>query len=378
MQLRNYMLYAVLLLLVAGTQMQAAEPHEINLDGVVSSLENNEDAKNIFLDSLSDVDLVHWSETSRLYRQLCRKELLRRGNLFKWSAGDLKKAKIRCQDCEYRGFAFSHDGQKLAAVGLIAGGSLLQICDVRSAQIEYSFELPGLMIVNLIFSPDNRTLALTNGYDSVMVFDVRERRELFRVAGYQMSFLSDGTLLTVTVDGRLLRWNQAGEKIGSLNLEQGQRLRKEFIRLRFSPEVKKLVGSTDTSLIVWDCENGKLLKEMTGVSCSSFIFSLDSKVLACKDTFLISLLDLATGKLLRNFKGDLLSMAFFPDSIFATSRRLKNGAIRIRLRNLRTGKVINNLSDQDLVGRVIVSFSPDGKIFAAASRSNIVLWYRGE
>jgi hypothetical protein len=59
-----------------------------SLDGVMSQLANNQDAMEIFLNSLSSTDLVHWSQTSRLYRQLFKDELLKRKNLVDWAVRD--------------------------------------------------------------------------------------------------------------------------------------------------------------------------------------------------------------------------------------------------------------------------------------------------
>lgn len=379
MNYKILLLNIVLLFLAARLPIFAAGPMDItSLDGVMSQLANNQDAMEIFLNSLSSTDLVHWSQTSRLYRQLFKDELLKRKNLVDWAVRDLKNAIIKCDDCAYVAIVFSNDGKKIAGCGRAAQGAAIQIFDVASLRVERTVSLPVGMVNSLCFSPDNKMLAASNGLDKILLFDVYSGVQLFEVVGWRMIFLPDNTLLTITHDGNLFKWDiKTGKKIGSLVLEQGELIKKLFMKIAFSPDGQKIVGGSDHNIIVWSCENGKRIKEFPSMPISALIFSPDGKVLACKNTFFIKLLDVKTGRDLKILHGDFLSMAFFPDNrVLVTAKRMESRKISIQLWHIRTGQIINDLSDDSLVGSVVLSVSSEGKILAASSGKQILLWYR--
>jgi WD40 repeat protein len=357
--------------------LKAAESREVNLDDVMTGLAGSQDAMEIFLNSLSAIDLVHWSKTSRLYRQLFKEELLKRKDLVAWAKSDLKSVTIECDACSYNAIVFSPDGKKFAACGHIDRGFLIQVFEKASLRVEQTFNIPG-MVNKFCFSPDNKILAVSNGYDKVFLYDVASGEQMTKVDGLQMVFCPDTTLLTATIDGNLFRWDvKTGKKVGSLVLDQGELIRKFLMAVIFSSDGKKLIGSLDSSIIVWNCEDGKRLKEFKTLPISGLVLSPNNKVLAGRDTFLIRLLDFANGNILKVINGDFLSMAFFPDNrILATAERLKKGKMSIKLVHIRSGHVINDLRDEDLVGAIVLSVSPEGEILAACSRNKIILWYR--
>lgn len=358
--------------------MQTAEPRqEQNLDKVIEMLASNQEAMDVFLANLSARDLVHWSKASKFYRTLFKEELLRRRNLVAWASKDLKKESIKCEGCRYQAVVFSSDGLKIAWCGNTPHGLFVQICDVPSLKVERTFEVPG-MVENLCFSPDNKILAVSNGLDRVLLVDVNTGTQLLTVAGWRMIFLHDGTLLTLSNEGNLFKWDiKTGKRIGSVALVQGDLIKKLYMKVVFSPDGKKIVGGSDHNLIVWSCETGSRTKELPSEPISALFFSPNGKVLAYKNAFFIKVLDFNTGNILKTFYGDFLSMAFFPDNrVFVTAKRLKSGKISIQLWHVRSGQIINDLSDENLVGNVVLSVSSEGKILAAGSGSHIIFWYR--
>jgi WD40 repeat protein len=364
--------------------LNAAEENQINLDTVIKSISADQAEMNVFFSVLSDKDLAHWSESSKYYRDLFKKELQKRKNLAGWAAEDLKALEFQCDTCTYQNTVFSSDGKKFAASSHTDQGFAIHVFDSESGILEKRIPVQG-NVASLCFSPDDKILAVSDGIDKVFLFDINTDSRLV-VDGTHMIFSHDGILTTVMREVKDLahpnvcKWNiKTGEKMSMFALVDGDLINKNFMQLIFSPDGQEIVGGSDHNIIVWSCENGKRIKEFSNISISALAFSPDGKMLACKDGSIIKLLDFNTGENLKTFKGDFLSMVFLPDldnKIFATAERMTGGEISIQIWDLVTGKSINDLRDEDLIGFVGLTASVEGKILAATSGKNIILWYR--
>ena len=164
--------------------------------------------------------------------------------------------------------------------------------------------------------------------------------------------------------------------------------------LSFSPDGKTLVTISDYRLYLWDVETGSLRHTVTerynsGTNYSQrfnkklYCFSPDSAILALFTFADIRLWDVETGSLRHNFGQAYnynLSMSFSPDGkTFAAAGIDGSVGNQIRFWDVETGTFLRSIevdrsssADKQVIS---MAFSPDGKRFAAAhAGGHISLW----
>ena len=165
--------------------------------------------------------------------------------------------------------------------------------------------------------------------------------------------------------------------------------------LSFSPDGKTLVTISDYRLYLWDVETGSLRHTVTerydsGTNYSQrfsnklYCFSPDSAILAVFGYPATRLWDVETGSLRHSFVGENynhnLSMSFSPDGkTFAAAGIDGSVGNQIRFWDVETGTFLRSIevdrsasADEHVIS---MAFSPDGKRFAAAhAGGHISLW----
>jgi WD40 repeat protein len=127
----------------------------------------------------------------------------------------------------------------------------------------------------------------------------------------------------------------------------------------FSPDGARILssGGHDNTIKLWDVATGALLRTFRGHSgwVSSAAFSPDGvRILSGSSDKTLKLWDAATGRLIRTFRGHaetVYSVAFSPDGT-----RLVSGGETVKLWDAKTGQSIHTFKEE---GRA-VAFSPDG------------------
>lgn len=163
-------------------------------------------------------------------------------------------------------------------------------------------------LADLAFSLDGQTLAAGFEAGSVQFWRLTDGEELYSVAGSQLEFSSDGSLLATMPSG------YGGDNhIYMYSTASGDLLRQwEGTRAIFSPNGFLAVES-DGAVRVIDVEKGIVLQAFNGKSAA---FSADGQRLALLDQGQIKLYSVADGNLLQTMEGEfeaVLNLQFAPD-----------------------------------------------------------------
>lgn len=228
------------------------------------------------------------------------------------------------------------------------------------------------------FSPDSKLVAHT-GDEFIRLYDVATAKEVRKFDGkgifffYSVAFCSDGK--TVAAGGEdaaekplIVLWDAIADK--ELFRLQGDQRTMESV-VAFSPDGKLLAsGSADDAVRLWDVATGKLIRQFKGHTdgVNELAFSPSGKVLASAAQHGVGRFwDVQTGNLIHQFKpadGKVLSLAYSPDGkLLVTSGRSDAGVLR--LWDTETGKEIRHWTANNHNIRS-AAFSPDGRVIVSA------------
>jgi WD40 repeat protein len=300
-----------------------------------------------------------------------------------------KLASVEPMQDFYVQVALSGDGKILATWGQSqrerpANPDLLrtiQLWDVATAkeksQIKVTYHLP----VAVALSPDGKQLATIEHFVGLTIWEVESGKEVRRIAVRQntntLSYSPDGKMLAAgTSDGALQAWETAtGKRLG---LAEG--LKGPISSIAFPGGDKVLAaGVHEQSLFVLEARSGKQLspKEVHTSAIRTVNFSRDGKTIYSAGADGLRVWETATGKSTRHLEfpeGDpkfdrgppmpILS----PDGkyVAAMSPYTRN---ELRMLEADTGRELFSVPLINSFGDALGSFSPDGKLFAASTRS---------
>lgn len=256
------------------------------------------------------------------------------------------------------------------------------------------------------FSPDGKLVASGHDYGSLRLWDVATGKQLRVLEGSDQLlatvFSPDGKLLATRSGGSIFRdnsiriwdtakWRQI-RSFGGFNLkrERGSSAGSDhipFFDLAFTPDGKAILsGPGDNEdkthlLSLWEVQTGRLLRQFKGhqakVTC--FTISPDGQTVASGSADkTVRLWSLTTGKELHQFvdhKDEIRAVAFSPDSkIVASSGGYDDNTIR--LWDVATGKFLRKLTrffGNRYAGALV--FTPDGKtLLAGDERGTVTFW----
>jgi WD40 repeat protein len=269
--------------------------------------------------------------------------------------------------------AFSLDGRQLASSGVYG----VRLWDAASWRLIETLECRGDWVVHLVFSPDGRQLA-GGGVNGVRLWDVADRQVIATLGGYnvayEMVFSPEGRqLASVSTDGTIRLWDVAREQRAA-SLEEHDDVLPESVRyLVLSPDGQQIAAVTTGGVRLLDASSGQLVAtlEAHGDDVIDVAFTPDGCELATAGyTGTVRRWDVASGRLIaaldvhRDWETEF---AFSPDGRWLATA--SHGTVR--LWDAASGQPIATLEGDNHT----VTFSPDGRLLAAATFDGIVrLW----
>jgi WD40 repeat protein/tRNA A-37 threonylcarbamoyl transferase component Bud32 len=281
-----------------------------------------------------------------------------------------------------RGVAFSPDGSRLASA---SQDRTVQVRDVRSGAVTLSLKGHTGPVTGVAFSPNGTRLASASQDQTVKVWDARTGIEIGSLQGHTgavlgVTFSPDGNrLASAGGDATVKVWDvRAGRDERTLRGHTGP-----VISVAFSPDGSRLASaSLDKTVRGWDARSGaEVLTIKEQVSCVAF--SPDgSRLAGSLSRFVANMVkvwDARSGAEIRSLSSSLSSpgvmacqgygVSFSPDGkLLACASRVGDFGTKVNVWDMRTGAEIVTLQgfkSYDDVATAL-AFSPDGSRLAGA------------
>ncbi|MFE7840332.1 hypothetical protein ACFU53_31060 [Streptomyces sp. NPDC057474] len=273
-----------------------------------------------------------------------------------WNAGTNRpRATLDVPDGDLESVAFSPDGDTLVTSSVRTTDdfseitSTVRLWDTATRRTRAVLDEGLTHVGPVLFSPDGRTLALTNDVRA-QLWDVRTRRLRTTLPSRfvnGMAFSPDGRTLVTVGDGLVLWDTGTGRPRAELpKVEDGS-------QLAFSPtgDVFATTGGQEGEIRLRDASTGRIRTRLTEPAGRATPKG-------------------AEGDLALMFR-QVESMAFSPDGRTLASA---NADGKVRLWNIETGDLDATLTVSLTEGPVELAFSPDGRTLATAAGSSVRLW----
>ncbi len=308
--------------------------------------------------------------------------ILRDPKLILWNLASGKQRHLECPKSGVSSFAFSPNGNYLAAAGNL--GQIVALWDLRSGSSEPVAEFKGHAgtVRTVGFSPDGRTLA-SGGHDgTIKLWPIEGNPPVSTFRGrpgerHSVAFSPDGrTLASVasgSADNSVILWD-----VATGNAKETLKGHKNGIgSVAFSPNGKYLASaSQDKTVILWgigDAKPKRVFSDHTS-NVQSVAFSPDGQTLASGDSRgIVVLRQLETGEILHTLRmhgSTVVSVSFSQDGSTIAAARWDRA---VKSWDVRTGELKSELFPK--MGLRSIDFSSHGKVIAIGGwRSDLQLW----
>ncbi len=245
---------------------------------------------------------------------------------------------------------------------------------------------------NIAFCPDRNILASASPNGTIRLLDTNTGQLLRTLKGrirkgdkklliWGVAYSPDGNTIisrhNEVVDSTIRLWDVDTGKL--LHTLSGHT--KQIRQIVFSPDGRIIAaGSYDKTLRLWNADTGKLLHTLSGHEhyVNSVAFSPDGKIIASGSwDHIVRLWNVNTGQLLLTLKYKnrhpfIKSVAFSRDGSTIASY---DGFV-ITMWDVHTGQILREFRDRynGTVGKFKVVFSPDGSTIASCGNNEVNLW----
>ena len=282
---------------------------------------------------------------------------------------------------------FSPDGSRLLALNPAGKVQVWDVTPGIKPGLQQTLDGFGSHAKALVFSPDGKGL-LAGSMWSFQRWALGDDSK-WRIPALSQVFNPSSQAINISADGKYLAKGGEQGSIQVWDTQNGKLLKTlsghptgaldgtttgYIAVLKFHPDSKQLAsGGTDRKIRLWDVEAGELLTEIdTGdeIKTSIMNFSPDGHYLAASDQGLdIQIFDLHTGQLVQKLDVFAKSFAFAPDGV---TLAISAEGLPLALIDIRTGKIIQTLPTQIVALQHI--FSPDGGLLATINVDDVVIW----
>jgi WD40 repeat protein len=277
----------------------------------------------------------------------------------------------------------------------------VRLWDLATGKVRHQWTVPDETVSSLGFSPDGRTVAVTNRKSDLLLHDVAsgEERQRFRCErefGLSYAFSPDSKVLLLhDYGGPFREWDIArGEERRRWGGERCASI------LVYSPEGRLLVSSAGSGgLTVWDVAAGKERHAFPGHGSrlQALTFSPDGRLVASLDVGeLFGLWETSTGKPLLPMRPEdpekVLGYGFAADGAFVSAVSNDGtvrvwdlaGGLKVRRFRIATEETVRAWEDTRMRGpwpwdpdgslRGTMVYSSDGKRLAVAEKEEVIVW----
>jgi len=263
--------------------------------------------------------------------------------------GELRAQALEESQGVFGSIPFSPDGKALAA----ARKGQAVLWNVASEQVRMSWK--GAERPEVVFSSDNRLLAITVGHSQVLLWDLVAHRELTSLKAD-----NNRAFLVFSPDSRTFMSKSAVNTLALWDIATGAKMREiEVPRYCYalSPDGKTLAAASRGGLCLIDVVSGERMPEQRSAPVSSVAFSPDGQTLASSSEYSmrVDLWDPFTGAHRKTIEGKAERVAFLPDGktlALVNSRSAK-------LRDVTTGEKVPSRPFTVAGSQVVIS--PDGR-----------------
>jgi WD40 repeat protein len=259
------------------------------------------------------------------------------------------KYTVNAQNCYSYPLQLSKEGRFLSAVTYNAG---IIMWDTSSGKVTASYNGHNTTIRSGAFSPDFRLFASGDDNMQVKVWDISSGSELLNLTGHNRGI----TATAFSPDGRLLASGDRKGRIKLWSIPEGREIR--TIKGEYADNVSKIEFSSDGKIIYSaDGENEKVMMYDTATGTTLWYFSA---TIGCY-------FRIPTGEGFNCVN----TMTVSPDGRFLATPG--GSCEEMLLWDLNT-KEIERRSDRNTGCADIITYSPDGSMFASADSATINIW----
>jgi WD40 repeat protein/uncharacterized caspase-like protein len=234
-------------------------------------------------------------------------------------------------------------------------------------------------ISSIAATPDGTRIVSGSSDKTLKVWDAQTGRLIRTIKGHTDSILAvalspDGmSLASGSADTTLKIWDiGSGALIRSLDFHTDP-----VDSVAFSPDGKLLAsGSNRKTIMLWAAASGRLVRTIQGHAADALAFSPDGARLLAADYYKLVLLDIATGKVTREFPTPALvspanSVAFSSDGQLVLAGYFDN---TVKLWETESGELLHTFTGHSREVKSVAFASKDTHVLSSSRDGTIKLW----